>query len=127
MTPKSPGIPPKFWRNWKRKKRMDKPVAKKRMRFYVIGFYMLLFGLWQLAISLHCAPDYLFPSPYQVFKRLFELIHDGLLLPSIEATIYRMAIGFSIAGAIGLVIGMLMGMSSIANACLKSLFLGLQT
>jgi NitT/TauT family transport system permease protein len=101
--------------------------SRKRMRFYVLAFYLLLFGSWQLVISLRLAPDYLFPSPYQVFKRLWELIHEGYMLPSIQATLYRMGIGFSIAGAIGLVIGVIMGMSMIAHACLKSLFLGLQT
>jgi NitT/TauT family transport system permease protein len=106
---------------------MDKVVPKQRMRVYVIGFYLLLFGVWQLIISLRLAPDYLFPSPYQVFKRLYELINDGLMLPSIEATLIRMGIGFSIAGAIGLLIGMIMGLSTIAHACMKSLFLGLQT
>jgi len=106
---------------------MDNTVTKRRMRSYVIGFYLLLFASWQAVITLHWAPDYLFPSPAQVFKRLYELIHDGLLTPSIKATILRMAFGFSIAGAIGLVIGTLMGMSTIAHACMKSLFLGLQT
>ena len=106
---------------------MDEVISKRRMRGYVIGFYLLLFGAWQLVISLEWAPDYIFPSPTQVAKRLWELLHDGLLLPSIKATIIRMAIGFAVAGAIGLVIGLLMGMSRIAHASMKSLFLGLQT
>src|SRR5687767_12405800 len=72
---------------------------KTRMRFYVIGFYFLLFATWQAVISLHWAPDYLFPSPYQVFKRLYELITEGFMLPSIKATLFRMAIGYSIAAA----------------------------
>jgi NitT/TauT family transport system permease protein len=103
------------------------PPPKRRLRAYVIGFYLLLFGLWQLAISLHWAPDYLFPSPFQVFKRLYELAAEGFILPSLEATLYRMGIGFSIALALGLTIGLVMGMSVIAHACMKSLFLGLQT
>ena len=100
---------------------------KRRMRIYVVSFYLLLFGLWQMVISLHWAPDYLFPSPFQVFKRLYELITEGYILPSLEATLYRMGIGFSIALALGLTIGLLMGTSTIAHACLNSLFLGLQT
>ncbi|HUS36931.1 MAG TPA: ABC transporter permease [Verrucomicrobiae bacterium] len=102
-------------------------APKRRMRFYVIAFYLLLFGTWQAVISLHWAPDYMFPSPAQVFKRLYELVTEGFMLPSIQATLYRMAIGFSIAASIGLVLGLVMGMSAVAHACLKSLFLGLQT
>jgi NitT/TauT family transport system permease protein len=106
---------------------MDEMISKRRMRSYVVGFYLLLFAVWQLVISLNWAPDYIFPSPSQVFRRLYELLSDGYLIPSIKATLTRMGIGFSVAGAIGLVIGLLMGMSRIAHACLKSLFLGLQT
>jgi NitT/TauT family transport system permease protein len=102
-------------------------APKRRMRFYVVTFYLLLFAIWQTVISLHWAPDYLFPSPAQVFKRLYELVTEGFMWPSIKATLYRMAIGYSIAAAIGLVLGLVMGMSTIAHACLKSLFLGLQT
>lgn len=106
---------------------MDNVLSKRRTRLYVSGFYLLLFALWQLVIVLQWTPDYLFPSPAQVFKRLYELIREGLLWPSVQATLTRMAIGFSIAGAIGLIIGLLMGVSVIAHSCMKSLFLGLQT
>ncbi len=58
---------------------------------------------------------------------MWELGADGLLWPSIQATLVRMAIGFTIAAILGLVIGLLMGTSRIVNSCLKSLFLGLQT
>jgi NitT/TauT family transport system permease protein len=38
-----------------------------------------------------------------------------------------MVIGFSIAAAAGLFIGLLMGMSRVVNSCLRSLFLAVQT
>ncbi|HYE30300.1 MAG TPA: ABC transporter permease [Methylomirabilota bacterium] len=98
-----------------------------RTKLYVVLFYILLFGVWQLVFTLKWVPDYLFPSPVQVFRRGWELISDGLLLPSVKATLIRMGIGFSIAAAIGLVLGLLMGLSAVAHACMKSLFLGLQT
>ena len=104
-----------------------KPSPEKKFRLYVFGFYLLLFVIWQALFSLRIIPDYLFPSPLQVGWRLWELGNDGMLWPSIKATLVRMAIGFSIAAGIGLVIGMPMGMSRVVNSCLKSLFLGLQT
>ena len=113
--------------SWQKSATAPPPQPKWRMRYYVTGFYLLLFGMWQVVISLHWAPDYLFPSPYQVFKRLYELITEGFMLPSIQATLVRMGIGFSIAAAIGLAIGLFMGINAIAHACMKSLFLGLQT
>ncbi len=101
--------------------------TERNYRVYVVGFYVLLLGAWQLLFSLKLIPDYLFPSPLAVAKRLWELGADGSLWPSIKATLVRMAVGFSVSAGAGLVIGVVMGMSRIVNRCLKSLFLGLQT
>ena len=98
-----------------------------RVAFYVVLFYLLLFAVWQALFSAGLIPEYLFPSPLQVGKRLWELGADGYLLPSLKATILRMAIGFSISAVIGLFIGLLMGINRIINSCLKSFGLGLQT
>jgi NitT/TauT family transport system permease protein len=99
----------------------------KSTKYYVIGFYIVLFSAWQLLYTFGAIPDYLFPSPFQVARRLKELAFDGLLWPSIKATLVRMVIGFSVAACMGLFIGLMMGTSRIVNSCLKSLFLGLQT
>jgi len=104
-----------------------KPNPERKHKYYVVGFYLLLLSGWQLVFSLNLIHDYLFPSPAQAAKRLWELGRDGLLWPSIRATLVRMAIGFSISAGIGLIIGVFMGMSRAVNHCLKSLFLGLQT
>lgn len=94
---------------------------------YVLLFYILIFSGWQFLFSTGLIPDYLFPSPVQVARRLWELTVDGYLIPSVAATLLRVAVGFAIAAVIGLAVGLLMGMSTITNHCLKSLFLGLQT
>jgi len=98
-----------------------------RIKYYVLGFYLLIFAVWQLVFSLGFVPDYLFPSPIQVYQRLQELLIDNLLWPSIKITLIRMGIGFGISAAIGLSLGIVMGTSIIVNSCLRSLFLGLQT
>src|SRR5262245_36202525 len=94
---------------------------------YVLAFYLALFAAWQLLFSLGLVKEYLFPSPSHVAKRLYELAADGMLTPSIKATLVRMALGFSISAGLGLLIGFFMGTSRIINSCLRSLFLGLQT
>ena len=99
----------------------------KRIGLYVLFFYVLIFAVWQGLFSTGLIRDYLFPSPLQVGQRLWELASDNYLLPSVKATLLRMVVGFSIAGVIGLLIGLVMGMNTIVNSCLKSLFLGLQT
>src|SRR5882724_2847496 len=102
-------------------------AQSKRPKYYVLGFYVLLFAIWQSLFAFRLIPDYLFPSPLQVVRRLWELAAEGYLWPSVRETLIRMGIGFSISAGIGLSIGVIMGMSVIVNSCLKSLFLGLQT
>jgi NitT/TauT family transport system permease protein len=99
----------------------------RRTFIYFMLFYLLLFAAWQILFSARLIPDYLLPSPVQVFRRLWELGSDGYLVPSLTATLLRMAVGFLIAALIGLIIGLMMGTNRIINSCLKSLFLGLQT
>ncbi len=102
-------------------------VPQHRIKYYVIGFYLLILATWQVLFSVRIIPDYLFPSPGQVGERLWELTTDNYLWPSVKGTFQRMGIGFSIAASIGLLIGLFMGISRVINSCLKSLFLGLQT
>jgi NitT/TauT family transport system permease protein len=102
-------------------------VHQRRIKYYVLGFYLFLLAGWQTLFSANLIPDYLFPSPIQVAERLWELAADNYLWPSLKATFQRMGIGFTISATIGLLIGLLMGMSRVVNSCLKSLFLGLQT
>ncbi len=100
---------------------------RKTSTIYVLAFYIFLLTAWQSLYSFGAVADYLFPSPLQVARRLWELGSDGLLWPSVQATLVRMAVGFVTAALIGLFIGVLMGMSKLVNRCLSSLFLGLQT
>jgi NitT/TauT family transport system permease protein len=103
------------------------PRQPRHLGLYVFAFYVVLFGIWQTVFNARVLPDYLLPSPFQVAKRLWELLRDGYLLPGLEATLERIAIGFVIGAAIGLGTGLLMGMSRIIDRSLRSLFLGLQT
>ena len=101
-------------------------VPKHKIKYYVLFFYLLILVGWQVLFSVQIIPDYLFPSPLQVVRRLWELAANHYLWPSLKATFQRMGIGFSVSVSIGLIIGLLMGMSRVVNGCLKSLFLGLQ-
>jgi|SRR5262245_25694548 len=102
-------------------------LPEQHIKYYVFGFYLLIVTIWEGFCLAEIIPDYLFPSPLQVAIRLQELVTDNYLWPSVKATFYRMAVGFSISALSGLLIGLIMGMSHVVNSCLKSLFLGLQT
>lgn len=98
-----------------------------KIRLKILLFYILLVGTWQFIATRNWLPDYLFPAPSAVARRLYELVQDGALLPSIRATLMRMLIGFGSAAAIGLALGILMGMRPLVNRCFHSLLVGLQT
>ena len=44
---------------------------ERRTRYYVLAFYLLLLASWQLLYTFGAIPDYLFPSPVQVARRLW--------------------------------------------------------
>src|SRR5215471_13048757 len=101
-TMRSALTPVRSWRNWKAKRMKSDQV--KRTAIYVTFFYVLLFAAWQVLFSAGVIPEYLFPSPLQVARRLWELGADNYLLPSITSTLSRMLIGFGISAAIGLLV-----------------------
>jgi sulfonate transport system permease protein len=91
------------------------------------AFLAAVLLLWQAVSSLAVLPSYAFPSPAGVGARLAELAVDGSLWPSVRASLVRMAVGFSVSAALGLLVGLAMGMSETVSTCLRSVFLGLQT
>lgn len=87
----------------------------------------MLIVIWQMASSLAGSEQHLFPAPLTVAQRLIEIAQDGLLWPSIRATMQRMIIGYAFAASMGIVLGAVMGVSSLARDCAHSLLLGMQT
>ena len=45
-------------------------VPQHRIKYYVLGFYILILSAWQALFSAQIIPDFLFPSPLQVARRL---------------------------------------------------------
>ncbi len=102
-------------------------LRMKRRILPIVLFYVLLLAVWQTVYAARVVPRYALPSPVMVAQKLWELGADGILWPSIRATLVRMVFGFALSAVIGLVFGFLMGMNDIVNRALRSLFLGLQT
>lgn len=97
-------------------------------RFLLLSaFFLAVLGAWQLWAESSGAKLYLFPSPQGTAARALELVEQGILLPSIGATLQRVVSGFLLAGAFGLLIGLLMATQQWANIILSSTLFGLQT
>jgi NitT/TauT family transport system permease protein len=92
-----------------------------------VGFYVLLVGLWQVIYELQIWPPYSVPGPEQVFRQLERYINNGILFEYTVSTMQRMFIGFGLAFAIGMSIGVLNATVRWADETLGTLVLGMQS
>lgn len=84
--------------------------------WHVVASFAGLLILWQIAYELSPYPDALFPSPLAAFQALGELAVSGRLASDITASLYRYAVGYVLASAIAVVLGLLFGWFSRAWA-----------
>jgi NitT/TauT family transport system permease protein len=83
--------------------------------------------IWGVASELTLWPKFVFPSPLEVLRTLFEGISDRTFLYGIAASLRRILIGYSISLALGVLLGLCISHSRILEDTLGSLVLGLQT
>lgn len=83
----------------------------------VIG---ILIGIWWLVVAVtHSA---IFPTPWQVVTGTLELARDGTLWADICASLMRVGVGFSLAVAIAVPMGLWMGSVKGAFSTLNPIF-----
>ena len=79
---------------------------------------LALFAAWWAATATGAIKSYQLASPRDVVRELFELAQTGLLWRDLGASIERVALGFSIALALALIVGSLVGGSRLAERAL---------
>ncbi|MGC5616585.1 ABC transporter permease [Georgenia sp. Z1491] len=87
-----------------------------------IGTPILLLALWEWGARTGAIDARLFSAPSEVFRRTWEMLASGELGDHIAVTVYRFATGYVAGGFLGVVVGMLLGMSRAANAAFGPLF-----
>ncbi|TCT04383.1 ABC transporter permease [Aquabacter spiritensis] len=75
-------------------------------RIALAGGFLLL---WQIAAS--GVPSYVFPRPAATWAAIEHLFTTGVVWGHLGATLYRIVVGFLLAAAIGVPIGLLLGSS----------------
>lgn len=85
-----------------------------------------LLALWQLVVSRGWQPDYVLPSPGQVFNALREQQAQGVLWDSITNSLSRGVKGFLISIAVATPIGLLLGTNRLLRSFLRPVLTGLQ-
>lgn len=86
-----------------------------------------LFLTWEIVVRLKFWPTWIFPSPKRVFMVLLDLATSGELLPGVLTSLRRLSLGFTIAVAIGALIGLGLARNKNLKQIFGGLILGLQT
>lgn len=95
---------------------------------YRIGvFYILLLVLWEGVFRLRLWPEFLFPSPFMVFKTLAYGFYNKSLIIGIAISMERIILGFGISLLIGIAVGFAMGSLRILDGTIGPLLNGLRT
>ena len=92
-----------------------------------IIFYILLLLLWDAICATGIWPDYLFPTPLEVWNSLVNgFVGGGLYLQASLVSLQRLVIGYGISLVIGLALGLLIGRVRLIEETVGSVILGLQ-
>jgi NitT/TauT family transport system permease protein len=83
--------------------------------------FAAVFAAWWLATELELVDPLFLPAPADVFSKLWELTRDGTLFDDAKVSIVRIMVGFLIATAMAVPIGVLIGTYRIWEAALEPL------
>jgi NitT/TauT family transport system permease protein len=81
----------------------------------LIAFAVIL-SLWQLGSVTGFISELILPSPLEVIAALRDLALSGDLWRHIQASLFRLLTGWSLGTTAGLLIGLALGLSSMARA-----------
>lgn len=90
-------------------------------------FYLLLLAAWEGLFQLRLWPEYLFPSPLQVFQAIRAGFSDTTYLLGVGISLRRIAVGYGLSLVAGTLLGFLLARSRLLDETVGSLILGLQT
>jgi NitT/TauT family transport system permease protein len=87
----------------------------------------IVVGGWQLVVMSGWKPEFVLPSPFTVFQRLWEDMQTAEFWNAVNVTMQRAVKGYALALVIGVAIGLAMSRSRVLRAAVGSLITGLQT
>jgi NitT/TauT family transport system permease protein len=88
---------------------------------------VVLLAVWQLLFMARLKPDYLFPSPAEVWSSLVAQWRTGALPRAVWLSVSRGLLGFAASIAIGTPLGLLVARVGVVRAAIGPLLSGLQS
>src|SRR5213080_1741844 len=98
-----------------------------RTNLRVVLFLIVLLIIWEAVYKFHIWPPYLFPGPEDVIKTFWNGIKDHSLLIAVIASLKRLLIGYIIAVALGILLGILLARFTLFSDTLGKAIMALQT
>jgi len=74
-----------------------------------VSFFLLLLLLWTLVSRFGWVSDFFLPHPMQVLATAWQMYTEDAFLWDIAASVYRVLVGFCLAAALAVPLGLLMG------------------
>ncbi len=88
---------------------------------------MIVVGGWQLLVMSGWKSEFILPSPFTVFDRLWHDMRTAEFWNAINVTMQRAVKGYALALIIGVAVGLAVSRSRVLRAAVGSLITGLQT
>ncbi|MGM4914581.1 ABC transporter permease [Rhizobium sp. 768_B6_N1_8] len=89
--------------------RIGDPISGQSFFMIAVAVFALLFAVWWLVTVTGWVKPIFLPSPGAVWAKMVELAADGTLWTDAGISIYRMLVGFLIASALAIPIGIMIG------------------
>ncbi|WP_411962143.1 ABC transporter permease [Mesorhizobium sp. CA4] len=97
------------------------PITRSRFLMIAVAVFAGLGLAWWAATGLELVKPIFLPSPESVAGQLGKLWSDGTLWLDLKASIYRISVGFLIASALAIPIGVLIGSFRVWEAAIEPL------
>jgi NitT/TauT family transport system permease protein len=95
--------------------------------FRQLAFYAVLIAIWMVVAKLRIWPPYLVPSPRGVYESLRAGFSDHSFWIAIAVSMKRIAVGYAISVAIGIVLGLALASSEFLEQTLGGLMVSMQS
>jgi len=83
--------------------------------------FVALIGLWELGSRTGLISNVALPAPSQAFEAFLDLVRTGTLWTHLGASLYRLALGWTFGSLLGIAVGLMIGLFSLARAGLVPL------
>lgn len=83
--------------------------------------FVAIILLWELGCRYGIISNIVLPAPSQAFAALMDLVRTGMLWKHLGVSLYRLAVGWTLGSLLGIAVGLLIGLFSLARAGLLPL------